>query len=325
MKLKHTHIITLANQKGGCGKSTTAMSLAAAFVKLGFTAALVDTDPQCNTTDHLGLDREAHAAAGGLSLADVFLAEAAAADVAIDMTAALPPADGLRPVRPALVPGSRGLGSVEKRLEAELHARLADGGASLLDADEIRDAHRRRLSDSLDTLRGRYDFVLIDTPPELGYLMTAALIAADWLVVPTFPSGYDMKGLTDLARTADKVRQRFNPGLELLGVLLGNFNHVAKLDRDLYSRLRDTYGEGVLFETTVNTSVRHREASVYNRTIFEHAPDQPASRQFVKVARELVDRIEAWEAERDGDNPEPPLPLHPQPAADRQPQEPRCA
>ncbi len=309
MKLDHTQIITLANQKGGCGKSTTAISLAAAFVKLGYTCCLVDTDPQCNTTDHLGLDRDAHAAAGGLSLADVYLTDVPATEVEIFVPPALAdgeePAFGAHGIRPSLIPGNRGLGTVEKRLEADMHGQLAGGGASPLDADELRDTHRTRLKRSLDALRGRYDFVVIDTPPELGYLMTTSLIAADWLLIPTFPSGYDMKGLIDLARTAEKVRQRFNPDLELLGVLLGNFNHVARLDRDLYARLQETYGEGVLFSTTVNTSVRHREATVYNRTIFEHAPDQPASQQFAKVARELIGRIDSWEAERRGETIEP--------------------
>ena len=302
MKLPRTQILTLANQKGGCGKSTTAISLAAALVARGYSACLVDTDPQCNSTDHLGIDREAHAAAGGLSLADAYLAGAAAADIEAFVPPAVAEGEsvgfGERGVRPSLVAGNRGLGTVEKRLEADMHAQLAVGAGSPLDADELRDGHRRRLKVSLDSLRGRHDFVVIDTPPELGFLMTTSLIAADWLLIPTFPSGYDMKGLADLARTAEKVRERFNPGLELIGVLLGNFNPVAKLDRDLYARLRETYGEGVLFETTVNSSVRHREATVYGRTIFEHAPDQPASRQFAAVADELVGRIESWEAER---------------------------
>ncbi len=300
MKLARTQIITLANQKGGCGKSTTAISVAAAFAKLGYSACLVDTDPQCNSTDHLGLDRDAHAAAGGLSLADIFLGDVPASEVEVFLPPTLNEGEqvafGERGIRPSLVPGNRGLGTVEKRLEAE----MAANGVSSLDADEVRDGHRKRLARSLDTLRGRHDFVVIDTPPELGFLMTTSLIAADWLMIPTFPSGYDMKGLVDLARTAEKVRQRFNPKLELLGVLLGNFNHVAKLDRELYQRLGDTYGEGVMFGTTVNTSVRHREATVYNRTIFEHAPDQPASKQFLKVAQELIERIESWEAERAG-------------------------
>ncbi|MEM6315651.1 MAG: ParA family protein [Planctomycetota bacterium] len=302
MRLNHTHVIALANQKGGCGKSTAAISLAAAFTKLGYSAALVDIDPQCNTTDHLGLDRDAHAEQGGLSLADVYLAGVPATEVQTfvppwvdeETPDANPVPGGERGIRPWIVPGNRGLGTVEKRLEADMQA----SAASPLDADELRDAHRRRLRDSLDSLRGVHDFIIIDTPPELGFLMTTALIAADWLLIPTFPSGYDMKGLTDLARTAEKVRHRFNPDLELIGVLLGNFNHVAKLDKDLYENLKQTFGEGVLFETTINTSVRHREATVYNRTIFEHAPNQPASKQFAQVAGELLGRIEAWETER---------------------------
>ena len=298
MKLSRTHVIALSNQKGGCGKSTSAVSLAAALSHLGLSTCVVDTDPQCNSTDHLGLDRDGHAERGGFTLADAYLAKRPADEVRVYVPADEDDAERAAAgemSRPWLVPGNRGLGTVEKRLEAEMHAALAGSAGSPLDADDVRGEHRHRLRQSLDTLRGEHDIVIVDTPPELGFLMTTALIAADWYLIPVFPSGYDMKGLSDLTRTAEKVRARYNPNLRLLGVLLGNFNHVAKLDRDIFERLRETFGAGVVFDTPIHTSVRHREATVYNRTIFEHAPDQPPSKQFLKVARQLVARLESGE------------------------------
>src|SRR5262249_56266972 len=100
------------------------------------------------------------------------------------------------------------------------------------DAEGLEKEDRRGLKDSLESLRGIHDVVIIDTPPELGFLMTSSLIAADWFIIPVFPSGYDLKGLETLTRTVEKVQKRFNPRLRLLGVLIGNF--VARTNLDSY-------------------------------------------------------------------------------------------
>lgn len=288
MKLKQTHIIAFANQKGGCGKTTGAVSVASGLVRLGFSACVVDTDEQCNATDTFGVNRDELQEQGRFTLADLYLSKKAARDIQINVEGL----DEATKNRPMLVPGNRGLGSVEKRLEAQLQAKISDQDSSPLDADDIRQDHRMRLKNSLDTLRGIHDFVVIDTPPDLDFLMTTALIAADWYIIPIFPSGYDLAGLSSLTRTAEKVKTRYNPRLELLGVLLGNYHATAKLDRDIQQLLARKFGEKIPFKTPINSSVRHREATVYNRTIFEHAAGQSPSEQYLSVAREIVERVE---------------------------------
>ena len=133
--------------------------------------------------------------------------------------------------------------------------------------------------------------VLVDTPPDLGFLMTTALIAADWYLIPVFPSGYDLRGLEALLHTAQKVRERYNPGLRLLGVLLGNADARARLDADIRPELARRFGPGVVFGTVIGRSVRHREATLSGLTVLEHAGGQQATMQFLALADEVVGRL----------------------------------
>jgi chromosome partitioning protein len=289
MKLPRTAIIVLANQKGGCGKTTSAVSLTAGFAQDGYTACVVDTDPQCNATDSFGVDRDELAKAGRYTVADIYLAKKPASELAVGFGSRF---GG----RLTLVPGHRGLVSVSHRLDSQLQAAVSTDDSSDLDADDLKNEQRQRLKNSLDTLRGLCDVVFVDTPPDLGFLMTTALIAADYFVIPVFPSGYDLKGLETLVRTVEKVQKRFNPRLRLLGVLLGNYDAVAKLDSDIHKMLSRKFGGNLIFETTINRSVKHREATVYGQTIFEHAQGQQAANQFLNVANEVRQRLGADQA-----------------------------
>lgn len=301
MRLERTQIITLANQKGGCGKTTASVSLAAALSREGLSVTLVDADPQCNATDTFGIDRDSLAQEGRFTLADAYLTKKPAREIQFDF-------DGERfEGRLTVVPGHRALGTVPHRLDAQLQATIANDGYSDLDADDIKNEHRHRLKASLESLKGSRDVVVIDTPPDLGFLMTTALIASDWYIIPVFPSGYDLKGLETLWRTVEKVRERYNPGLKLLGVLLGNFDSRPKLDSDIQKMLSQKFGSKVVFATTIHRSVKHREASVYSQTIFEHAPGQQASEQYLSLAREVLARLE--EAIGKKEDEEPPIEL----------------
>lgn len=286
MRLEPTQTITLANQKGGCGKTTASVSLAAALACEGLTVTLVDADPQCNATDTFGIDKDGLAQEGRYTLADAYLTKRPAREIQFAF-----PKERFEG-RLAVVPGHRGLGTVPHRLDAQLQATIANDGHSDLDADDIKDEHRHRLKASLESLKGTRDVVIIDTPPDLGFLMTSALIASDWFIIPVFPSGYDLKGLETLWRTVEKVRARFNPGLKLLGVLLGNFDSRPKLDSDIQRMLIQRFGKDVVFATTIHRSVKHREASIYGHTIFEHAAGQPAAEQYLSLAREVLTRVE---------------------------------
>src|SRR5262245_62199232 len=102
--------------------------------------------------------------------------------------------------------------------------------------------------------------VLLDTAPSLDFVMTSAPIAADWFIIPVFPSGYDLAGLQTLMRTVNKIREKYNPSLHLAGVLLGNYDRLATLDRDIYALLKSRFGSNVVFEPVIGRSVKNREA-----------------------------------------------------------------
>jgi len=284
MQFQQTEIIALANQKGGCGKTTSAVSLAAGFAHEGYSVCLVDTDPQCNATDGIGINRDEIAKVGRYTIADAYLAKKPAIEIALGFNERFAG-------RLTVVPGHRGLGSVSHRLDAQLQATVSNENYSELDADDMKNEQRQRLKNALDSLRGHCDVVIIDTPPELGFLMTSSLIAADWYIIPVFPSGYDLKGLETLTRTVEKVQDRFNPQLRLLGVLVGNFDARPKLDRDVHDMLVREFGEGLVFDTVIHRSVKHREATVYCRTILEHAQGEQAAEQYLTLTREVIDRF----------------------------------
>jgi len=285
LPLLETKIIALANQKGGCGKTTTAVSLASGFAHQGYSATIIDVDPQCNATDSFGVERDDLAKAGRYTTADIYLGKKPAAEIEIVFPKRFNGELGL-------VPGHRGLTSVPQRLESALQVQLAHEDSSELDTDDLKNEHRERLKNSLNTLRGQRDVVFIDTPPDLGFLMTTALIAADCFIIPVFPSGYDLKGLETLMRTIEKVQKRFNPGLRLLGVLLGNYDTTAKLDSDIHNMLSRKFGKRLIFDVRINRSVKHREATVYGRTIFEHAPEGQPAAQFVSLVNEVAMRLD---------------------------------
>jgi chromosome partitioning protein len=289
MRFQRTHIVVLANQKGGCGKTTTAVNLAAGLAREGYTVCLVDTDPQCNASDTFGINRDDLAKAGRFTVADAYLAKKPAREIELGF------GDRFQDLL-TLITGHRGLGTVSHRLDAQLQATVTNENYSELDADDLKNEHRQRLKNSLDSLRGIRDVVIIDTPPELGFLMTSSLIAADWFIIPVFPSGYDLKGLETLTRTVEKVQKRYNPRLRLLGVLIGNFDARTKLDSDVQKILARDFGEQIVFRTTIHRAVKHREATVYSQTIFERAPGEQAAEQFLALTREVVARLERAEA-----------------------------
>lgn len=283
MRFRETQVIVFANQKGGCGKTSSTVSTAAAFAALGYSACVVDTDPQCNATDNLGVDPDEALRGGKFTLADAYLSKVPAARIAVAP-------DGRFGGLISVVPGHRALSSVSARLENEVLQLLADENTSDLDGEDLRREHRMRLRRSIDSLRGQFDVVLIDTPPNLDFLMTSALIAADWYVVPTFPSGYDLKGLEVLTRTIDKVRKQYNKELSLAGVLLGNYDRTTSLDKQVHDLLRQRFTPALVFSTTIARSVRYREATMGRITIFEHPEGREQAEQYLALVKEMINR-----------------------------------
>ncbi len=283
MKFHETQVIVFANQKGGCGKTSSTVATAGAFASLGYSVCVIDTDPQCNATDNLGVDPDDIIRQGKYTLADAYLNKVPAARIAIAPEGRF---DGLISV----VPGHRALSSVSPRLENEVLQLMTDQNSSDLDGEDMRREHRMRLKKSIDSLRGLFDVVLIDTPPNLDFLMTSSLIAADWYVVPVFPSGYDLKGLEVLTRTIDKVRKQYNPKLNLAGVLLGNYDRTTSLDKQVHELLKQRFTPSLVFATTIGRSVRYREAAMGRITIFEHPEGKEQAGQFVSLVKEMINR-----------------------------------
>ena len=221
------------------------------------------------------------------SVADAFLKKSPGNQVAVSIRDRL---GG----RLSIIPSNRGIDAVPIQLEAEIKSAEARPGTALLDTHEMRQEHLTRLKKSLAGLRGKVDLVFVDTPPDLGFLTTSALIAADWVLVPLTPSKYDLSGLQTFMANLAKVRRNFNPNLQLLGILLARVKKRVLLDRQLRERLAETFRPQHLFAEDITDSAVHRQALASGTTIFEYASrSEPAVQQYLSVFRELVSRLEA--------------------------------
>ena len=277
-----TRIIAVTNQKGGCGKTTSVISLASALTMRGFTCTVVDCDQQTNATQAFGIDAE-ELPDGQYSVLDAYIKKRPADQIEMSF----PDRFGGRMY---LVPGNRGVSTVQFRFDSHVNEQLATQEITHLDADGFKDEQRNRLKTSLDSLRGKRDFVFIDTGPELSLLMTTALIAADHYLIPMNPSAFDLKGLKLLLKASGQIRERYQHNLSLLGVFLTRTKS-AKLDQDVRGLLQAALKEGDMLDTEIGDSVKHREAPLYGLSIHEHAPGEPASVQYLAMADELLGRM----------------------------------
>ncbi|KAA0253522.1 ParA family protein [Acidobacteria bacterium ACD] len=249
-------VLAVANQKGGVGKTTTAISLGAALAILERRVLLVDFDPQGNTTGGLGFDKRDL----GLTVYDWILGEAPFEEVARRTELAFL----------TLVPASRDLVGAEVELV----------GAEL---------RERRLADRLWAVRDRYDFVLIDCPPSLGLLTVNALVAADGVLVPIQCEYFALEGVSELLSTVDRVREALNPGLKIAGILATMWDERTNLGRQVLNDIRAFFGEQA-FETVVPRNVRLGEAPSFGKPIFLYDVKSRGAEAYLAVARELMTR-----------------------------------
>lgn len=250
-------IIAITNQKGGVGKTTSAINLSAALAFKGKNTLLLDTDPQAHSS--LSVVRDPHAQKK--SIYDVLVdGEKQMADVIMQST----------------IPGLKVI--MSKIAMAKLETALIG---------EI-DGHYR-LRDKLDAIKKQYDFIIIDTPPNLGLITLNTLVAADQIIIPIQSSFLCLEGTDDLLETIDKVRKVANPNLQVLGVMITMHDKRTNISRDVEKRIKNVFGKKV-FKTIVSKSVKLEESPAYKESIFTFAPFSVGAVQYQKVAEEIIRR-----------------------------------
>lgn len=258
-RLTKPHIVAVANQKGGVGKTTTCINLAAALVEQGARVLLVDIDPQGNASTGLGIGPDQRR----ITSYDVIIENAAVADV-VQPTEI----EGL-----LICPGNADLASTDIEL-------VTNEKRSFLLHDALR-AH------SIDELR--VDFILIDCPPSLSLLTVNALVAADAVLIPLQAEFFALEGLSQLMLTIREVRQSANPGLRVEGVLLTMYDGRNRLSLQVEADVRQTLGE-LVFKTIIPRNVRLSEAPSYAKPILTYDSNSRGSEAYRALAREILGR-----------------------------------
>jgi chromosome partitioning protein len=251
-------IVAIANQKGGVGKTTTAVNLAAALAMRGKKTLLIDLDPQANSS---------------LSFLDLRTITRSTYDAITDSCELVDviqpaPVDNL-----FIAPARIGLAKLESRLVGELDAHF-------------------RLKDKIEALNGDFANIVIDCPPALGLLTVNALVAATHLLIPIQSSYFALEGTDDLLETIEKVRQRPNPALRILGVVITMHDKRTALARDIREQIQKVFG-GKVFNTVIAKSVRLEESPAYKESIFQFAPDSSGATDYYRLCEEVIERVEA--------------------------------
>ena len=250
-------IVAFANQKGGVGKTTSAVNVAAALGKKGKRVILVDMDPQGNTTSGVGVGKKhiRH------SIYDVLTGEA--------------------DTRSAII--------ATKFKNLSLLASNIDLAGAEIELHEM-EGRAYRLRDALATIRDEFDYLIIDCPPSLGMLTINSLSAADGLVIPMQCEYFALEGLSQLMITVKKIRQLYNPSLEVTGILLTMYNGRLILSNQVVAELKKYYADKI-FKTPISRSVKLSEAPGFGAPICYHDPYSKGSLEYADIAKELMMRI----------------------------------
>jgi chromosome partitioning protein len=248
--------IAITNQKGGVGKTTTAINLAAGLAQKGLRTLLIDLDPQANSTMS---NVELEAINGNMY--DVLSA--------------------ITPLKEVIIQGAyENLWIAPSRIAmAKLDVRLVGE----LDAPY-------RLKDAINTVRRKFDAVIIDTPPTLGLLTVNALVAATHVLIPIQASYFALEGTDDLLETIDKIKARPNTQLRMLGILITMFDRRTILAKQVRQEILEVFGDHV-FDTFITKSVRLEESPAHRSSIFDHAPSSSGAYEYYRLCEEVLQRV----------------------------------
>ncbi len=247
-------IITVVNQKGGVGKTTTAVNLGAYLAHLGKFVLLVDIDPQANATSGLGIDHKS---------LEYGIYEA--------------------------IIGEKSLPAIVKHTSHEGY-RVAPATVALAGANvELVNMDRRefKLSDVLSEVKHAYDYIIIDSPPSLGLLTVNALTAADAVLIPVQAEYYALEGLGQLIETVNLVKENLKPELEILGAILTMFDSRNRLSQDVFNELYKYFPDKI-FRSVIPRSVRLAEAPSFGKTILSYDSSSKGARAYERLAQELI-------------------------------------
>jgi len=251
-----TVVLAIANQKGGVGKTTTAVNLAASLAQMNRRVLLIDLDPQGNATMGSGIDKHDLET----SVYDVLVGEATAPDAIVDAEAA----------------GFDLIGANADLTGAELELTTLD-------------RREHRLRNALISIRVRYDFIILDCPPALGLLTVNGLVAADRVIIPMQCEYYALEGLSALLGTIDRLRDSFNPRLKIEGVIRTMYDPRNSLSREVSLQLIDHFGDTV-YRTLVPRNVRLAEAPSYGVPILFYDKYSRGAKAYLALAGEILNR-----------------------------------
>jgi chromosome partitioning protein len=250
-------VIAVANQKGGVGKTTTSINLAASFAAAEVKCLLVDCDPQSNTTGGLGFPRDPER----LSTYDVLIGSASSEQAILPTEL-----EGL-----SLLPA---------------HKNLIGANIELVSAEE----REFRLRNALQSVRDNFDFVVLDCPPALDLLTLNALVAADSVLIPMQAEYFALEGISELMDTVERLRQSFNPKLEIEGVVLTMYDERTNLAQQVTQELKKFFGDKLL-KTVVPRNIRLAEAPSYGKPALLYDVHSRGAESYIRLAKELMDRV----------------------------------
>lgn len=250
-------IISFANQKGGVGKTTSCVNVAASLGMLGYKVLIIDLDPQGNTTSGVGIAKKG--LKGGTR--ELLSGKMPVEEIIVDT-----PFQNL-----AVIPTNTALSSAE---------------FDLFEFDET----EKRMQIALEPVKDKYDYILIDCPPSLGMLTINAFTASDGVIVPMQCEFYALEGLSQLMITINRIKRLYNPELNVCGILITMYNGRLLLSMQVMAELQKHYSDK-LFETKISRNVKLTEAPGFGRPVFYHDKNSKGAKEYMEVAKELSTRI----------------------------------